>query len=148
MTLKYFKTFSAALVLLFFWGGVEAYSQATYARLQADITRAGGIYHSYEFSEIEDIKAASQENAYKIKMKEMELGAHLNTIKKYLNPLTYIDYAVSKLSALENIVTAFLKGYATVREMVSSMRNKHKNNNNGENNPDSDIDNNPDNNQQ
>lgn len=99
-------------------------------------------------SEIEDIKAASQENAYKIKMKEMELGAHLNTIKKYLNPLTYIDYAVSKLSALENIVTAFLKGYATVREMVSSMRNKHKNNNNGENNPDSNIDNNPDNNQQ
>lgn len=100
-------------------------------------------------SEIEDIKAARQENAYKIKMKEMELGAHLNTIKKYLNPLTYIDYAVSKLSALENIVTAFLKGYATVREMVSSMRNKHKNNNNnGENNPDSNIDNNPDNNQQ
>ena len=99
-------------------------------------------------SEIADIKAAQQENAYKIKMKEMELGAHLNTIKKYLNPLTYIDYAVSKLSALENIVTAFLKGYATVREMVSSMRNKHKNNNNGENNPDSNIDNNPDNNQQ
>ena len=99
-------------------------------------------------SEIADIKAARQENAYKIKMKEMELGAHLNTIKKYLNPLTYVDYAVSKLSALENIVTAFLKGYATVREMVSSMRNKHKNNNNGENNPDSNIDNNPDNNQQ
>jgi hypothetical protein len=56
MALKYFKTFSAALVLLFL-SGVDAYSQATYARLQADITRAGGIYHSYEFSEIEDIKA-------------------------------------------------------------------------------------------
>lgn len=93
-------------------------------------------------SDVADIKAAQQENSYKIKMKEMELGAHLNSLKKYLNPLTYIDYAVSKLSALENIVTAFFKGYNTVKEMVSGMRNK--NNREEGINPD----NTPDNNQQ
>ena len=79
-------------------------------------------------SEIADIKAAQQENSYKIKMKEMELGAHLNSLKKYLNPLTYIDYAVSKISALENIVTAFIKGFTTVKEMVSGKRNNPDNN--------------------
>ena len=77
-------------------------------------------------ADIADIKAAQQENSYKIKMKEMELGVYLNSMKKYLNPLTYIDYAVSKLSALENIVTAFFKGYTTVKEMVSGMRNKNR----------------------
>lgn len=94
-------------------------------------------------SEIADIKAAQQENSYKIKMKEMELGAYLNSLKKYLNPLTYIDYAVSKLSVIENIVTAFFKGYSTVKEMVGGFRNRNKNN--GEENIN---DNNPDNNQQ
>ena len=77
-------------------------------------------------SDVADIKAAQQENSYKIKMKEMELGAHLNSLKKYLNPLTYIDYAVSKLSALENIVTAFFKGYTTVKEMMSGMKNRNR----------------------
>lgn len=100
-------------------------------------------------SEIADLKGARQENMYKIKMKEMELGAYMNSIKKYLNPLTYIDYAVSKLSAIENIVTAFFKGYNTVKDMLSGMKDKHKNNNKEEdNNPHSNIDNNPDNNQQ
>ena len=94
-------------------------------------------------SEIADIKAAQQENSYKIMMKEMELGAYLNSLKKYLNPLTYIDYAMSKISALENIVTAFIKGYTTVKEMVGGMR-KRNGNREEENNPD----NNPDNNQQ
>ena len=94
-------------------------------------------------ADIADIKAAQQENSYKIKMKEMELGAYLNSLKKYLNPLTYIDYAVSKLSVIENIVTAFFKGYSTVKEMVGGFRNRNKNN--GEVNIN---DNNPDNNQQ
>ncbi len=94
-------------------------------------------------SEIADIKAAQQENSYKIMMKEMELGAYLNSLKKYLNPLTYIDYAMSKISALENIVTAFIKGYTTVKEMVGGMRKRNENREE-ENNPD----NNPDNNQQ
>lgn len=77
-------------------------------------------------SDVADIKAAQQENSYKIKMKEMELGAHLNSLKKYLNPLTYIDYVVSKLSALENIVTAFFKGYTTVKEMMLGMKNRNR----------------------
>lgn len=94
-------------------------------------------------SEIADIKAAQQENSYKIMMKEMELGAYLNSLKKYLNPLTYIDYAMSKISALENIVTAFINGYTTVKEMVGGMRKRNENREE-ENNPD----NNPDNNQQ
>ena len=94
-------------------------------------------------SEIADIKAAQQENSYKIMMKEMELGAYLNSLKKYLNPLTYIDYAMSKISALENIATAFIKGYTTVKEMVGGMRKRNENREE-ENNPD----NNPDNNQQ
>lgn len=90
-------------------------------------------------SEIADIKAAQQENSYKIMMKEMELGAYLNSLKKYLNPLTYIDYAMSKISALENIVTAFIKGYTTVKEMVGGMRKRNENR---------EEENNPDNNQQ
>ena len=101
-------------------------------------------------SEIADVKAARQENSYKIKMKEMELSAYLKTLKEYLNPLTYINYAVSKMSALENIVTAFIKGYTTVKEMVSDIRNRNRNKNNKEeeNNPDNNSDNIPDNNQQ
>ena len=90
-------------------------------------------------SEIADIKAAQQENSYKIMMKEMELGAYLNSLKKYLNPLTYIDYAMSKISALENIVTAFINGYTTVKEMVGGMRKRNENR---------EEENNPDNNQQ
>jgi hypothetical protein len=32
-------------------------AQATLERLEEDITRGGGIYHSYELVEIEDVKA-------------------------------------------------------------------------------------------
>ena len=63
----------------------------------------------------------------------------MNSLKKYLNPLTYIDYAMSKISALENIVTAFIKGYTTVKEMVGGMRKRNENR---------EEENNPDNNQQ
>ena len=52
MTLKYFKVFAAGLSLLL-WSGT-AHAQATLSRLEEDFTRAGGIYHSYEFTEIEE----------------------------------------------------------------------------------------------
>lgn len=55
MTLKYFKIFAAGLSLLLWSGTVHA--QATLSRLEEDLTRGGGIYHSYEFTEIEDTKA-------------------------------------------------------------------------------------------
>ncbi len=55
MTLKYTRVFVAAV--LFITSAFSAFSQATLSRLEEDVTRAGCIYHSYEFSEIRDIKA-------------------------------------------------------------------------------------------
>lgn len=54
MTLNCFKICAAGLLLL--WSGIAS-AQATRSRLEEDVTRGGGIYHSYEFTEIEDTKA-------------------------------------------------------------------------------------------
>ena len=99
MTLKYFKTLSAALVLLFFWGGVDAYSQATHARLQADITRAGGIYHSYEFSEIEDIKAPKGYKPFYIS----HYGRHGSRFHYTLDYLGSLDKSLHHADSLNNL---------------------------------------------
>ena len=53
--MKFFRTITSALLLLML--GVTASAQATLSRLEEDITRGGGIYHSYEFDEIEDTAA-------------------------------------------------------------------------------------------
>ena len=52
---KYLKTFSLTVLLLA--GCLSLSAQATLQRLEEDITRGGGIYHSYEFYEIDDVKA-------------------------------------------------------------------------------------------
>lgn len=53
--MKFFRTITSAVLLLML--GVTASAQATLSRLEEDITRGGGIYHSYEFDEIDDTAA-------------------------------------------------------------------------------------------
>lgn len=72
--------------------------------------------------EMEDMKPFQQENNYKIRMKELELEAHLNAFKEYLNPLTYINLVVEKISFLEHLVTAIARAGAAVREMFSRVK--------------------------
>lgn len=80
-----------------------------------------------EIKDMADLKNAQQEIRYKIQMKELEVGAHLNAVKEYLNPLTYINYAISKITVLEQLVTSFYKGYNTVKEMIQNYRTKKEN---------------------
>ena len=49
------KTFSLTALLISVCLTLDA--QTTRSRLEADFTRGGGIYHSYEFDEIDDVKA-------------------------------------------------------------------------------------------
>lgn len=72
--------------------------------------------------EMEDLKPFQQENRCKIEMKETELKAHLNVLKEYLNPLTYINFAIEKISFLEQLVAAISRAGAAVREMFSRAR--------------------------
>ena len=77
-----------------------------------------------EINNMADLKNAQQEIRHKIQMKELELGAHFNAIKEYLNPLTYINYAVSKITVLEQFIASFYKGYNTIKEIIKSHRTK------------------------
>ncbi len=77
-----------------------------------------------EIRNMEDLKSAQQEVRYKIQMKEMEIGAHFNALKEYFNPLTYINYAISKVTVLEQLITAFYKGYNTVKELIKNYKTK------------------------
>ena len=52
---KYLKTFFLSFLLLA--GSLTLSAQVSLQRLEEDITRGGGIYHSYEFDEIDDVKA-------------------------------------------------------------------------------------------
>ena len=88
-----------------------------------------------EIRNMEDLRNAQQEVRFKIQMKELEMGAHLNALKEYLNPLTYINYAISKITVLEQLVASFHKGYSTVKDIISRYRTK-KENSNTENIPD------------
>ena len=72
--------------------------------------------------EMEDMKPFQQENMYRIRMKELELEAHLNVFKEYLNPLTYINLAIEKISFLEQLVAAIARAGAAVREMFSRVK--------------------------
>lgn len=57
---KYMKRFSLSSILFAVCMSLSA--QATLERLEENIARGGGIYHSYEFVDIEDVKAP---NGYK-----------------------------------------------------------------------------------
>ena len=65
--------------------------------------------------EMEDMKPFQQENMYRIRMKELEL----EVFKEYLNPLTYINFAIEKISFLEQLAAAIARAGAAVREMFS-----------------------------
>ncbi len=96
-----------------------------------------------EIRNMEELKMAQMDIEHKIALKEMELQAHMNSIKELLNPITYINYAISKVAVLEQLFASFYKGYTTVKEMISQYRNRKSPNVESE-----DTDNIPDNNQQ
>lgn len=94
-----------------------------------------------EITNMEQLKMAQVEIGHKIALKEMELGMHVQSIKELLNPLAYINYAVSKVAVLEQLVASFMKGYTTIKDLIAQYRSK----NSGQQTVKNDI---PDNNQQ
>lgn len=77
-----------------------------------------------EITNMEQLKMAQMELEHRIALKEMELGAHTQYVKELLNPLTYINYAVSKVAVLEQLAASFMKGYSIVRDFIAKYRNK------------------------
>lgn len=77
-----------------------------------------------EIRNMEELKMAQMEVEHKIALKGLELQAHMNSIKELLNPITYINYAVSKVAVLEQLIASFYKGYTTVKEMIAQYRNR------------------------
>ena len=73
---------------------------------------------------MQELKMAQVELRHKRSLKEMELQAQADSIKGMLNPMTYINYAVSKVTFLEQFAASFMKGYDTVRELVQKYRRK------------------------
>lgn len=94
-----------------------------------------------EITNMEQLKMAQVELGHKIALKEMELGTHMQSIRELLNPLTYINYAVSKVTVLEQFIATFMNGYRTVKDFIAQYRSK----NTEQQNIKEDI---PDNNQQ
>ena len=72
----------------------------------------------------EDLKEAQVETRHKIAIKEMELQAHTNAMRELLNPMTYINRALSKISYLEQFMAAFMRGYAAVRDFIRRYKDK------------------------
>ncbi len=99
---------------------------AVYARRETlFLARMRGMYSRMFFGkEIGDLKGAEAENALREQMKQVELQAHVNSLKELLNPFTYINYAVVKLQELEKLATAFLEGYTAIKKMVENYRNQ------------------------
>lgn len=97
-----------------------------------------------EINNMEDLRMAQMEVEHQIALKEMELGAHMQSVKELLNPMTYINYAVSKMAAVEQLAASFYKGYTTIKELIAQYRNKKREQHN---NKETDTDIIPDNNQ-
>ena len=76
-----------------------------------------------EIRNMEELKMAQIEVKHKIEITQMQLQAHTNAIKEMLNPMTYVNRAISKLASLESIAVSFFKGYKTVKEMIAKYRN-------------------------
>ena len=72
--------------------------------------------------EMEEIKPFQQENMCRLRMKEIELEAHLNVFKEYLNPLTYINFAIEKISFLEQLAAAIPRAGTAVKEMFGKTK--------------------------
>lgn len=89
-----------------------------------------------EITNMEELRMAQMELEHRIALKEMELGAHANSIKEMLNPLTYINYALSKVAVVEQLAASFIKGFTTVRDFIAQYRKNNIPDNNPNNNPD------------
>lgn len=77
-----------------------------------------------EIRSMEELKMAQVELQHKIAIKELQLQAHTKSLKDLVNPMTYINLLISKLSIVENIATSFYKGYRTVKDMIEEYRKK------------------------
>lgn len=75
---------------------------------------------------MEELRMAQIELRHKSAMKELELKAHANALKEMLNPLTYINYALSKVAIVEQLAASFMKGYTTVKEIVRKYRDNNR----------------------
>ena len=73
---------------------------------------------------MEELKVAQIELKHKIAIKEMQLHSHAKSVRELLNPVTYINLAISKLSALEDIAISFYRGYHTVKKKITEYRNR------------------------
>ena len=74
--MKFFRTITSAALLLML--GVTASAQATLSRLEEDITRGGGIYHSYEFDKIRVINPSI--SATTVVMAPAIISCHISSV--------------------------------------------------------------------
>lgn len=77
-----------------------------------------------QINNLEELRMAQVELQHRISMKELELKAHANSIRELLNPMTYINLAISRISYVEKLVTAFYNGYTTFKEMIARYSNR------------------------
>ena len=80
-----------------------------------------------EINNMEELKMAQMELHHRIDLKEMELQAHANSLKELVNPMTYINLALSKVAVLEQFAASFYKGYTTVKDMIAKYRSRNSN---------------------
>lgn len=79
-----------------------------------------------KISNMEELRMAQIELRHRRALKEMELQAHSNAIKEMLNPMTYINLAISKIAFVEQLAASFVKGYTVVKEMLHRQRDSVK----------------------
>lgn len=77
-----------------------------------------------DINNMQELREAQIELRHKRELKELELRAYAGSIREMLNPMTYISYAVSKVTFLEQFAASFMKWYDTVREVVQKYRRK------------------------
>ena len=97
MTLKHINLFFASALLLL--SAVKVSAQATLPRLEEDITRGGGIYHSYEFAEIEDVKAPKGYKPFYIS----HYGRHGSRYHYTYDYLGSLDKVLHHADSLDNL---------------------------------------------
>lgn len=77
-----------------------------------------------QVNNIDELRMAQMELQHKIEIKEMELKSHTNAIKEMLNPMRYINMAISRISVVEQLAASLVKGYETIRQLVAKYRHK------------------------
>lgn len=77
-----------------------------------------------EIRNMGELKMSQVELRHKIDITQMQLLSHAKAVRELLNPITYINLAISKLDTLEDIAVSFYKGYHTVKEKITEYRNR------------------------